>query len=119
VLLRSAGVTAGIGGNVAAFAGVHDNHYAQGGGGQFYRAVTRQNNQNVQDKGALGDWQSKYGKDVNSVQSMPTGIIRFEYNDSKSVKSVSLDGAYKDAGGKSFQGQVNLEPYSSKILIKQ
>jgi parallel beta-helix repeat protein len=119
VLLMSAGVTSGIGGNVAAFAGVHDNHYAQGGGGQFYRAVTRQNNQNVQEKGGLGDWQSKYGKDVNSVQAAPTGIIRFEYNDSKSVKSVSLDGAYKDAGGKSFQGQVNLEPFSSRILIKQ
>jgi parallel beta-helix repeat protein len=119
VLLVSAGVGSGVGGNVAAFAGIHDNRYAQSSGGQFYRAVMRQNNQNVQDKGALGDWQSKYGKDANSVQAMPSGVIRFEYNDSKSVKSVSLDGTYKDPGGKIFQGQVSLDPYSSEILIKQ
>jgi parallel beta-helix repeat protein len=119
VLLISAGVTSGVGGNVAAFAGVHDNHYATGSGGTFYRLVTRQNNQNLQDKGGLGDWQSKYGKDANSVQATPSGGIRFEYNDSKSVKSVSLDGSYKDPSGKTFQGQVDLEPYSSEILIKQ
>ncbi|HEV3413535.1 MAG TPA: right-handed parallel beta-helix repeat-containing protein [Puia sp.] len=119
VLLVSAGVTSGVGGDVASFAGVHDNHYAQAGGGIFYRVVTRQNNQSVQEKGALGDWQSKYGKDQNSVQSTPSGGVRFEYNDSKSVKSVPLDGAYRDPGGKTFEGQLSLEPYSSKILIKQ
>ena len=62
VLLMSAGVTSGIGGNVAAFAGVHDNHYAQGGGGQFYRAVTRQNNQNVQEKGGWGTGSRSMGR---------------------------------------------------------
>ncbi|HET6252737.1 MAG TPA: right-handed parallel beta-helix repeat-containing protein [Puia sp.] len=119
VMLVSSGVTSGVGGNVAAFAGVHDNHYAQTGGGPFYKAVMRQNNQNVQDKGALGDWQSKYGKDANSVKSAPSGGVRFEFNDSKAVKSVTLDGTYKDPGGKTFQGQLKLEPYTSKVLIRQ
>jgi parallel beta-helix repeat protein len=120
VLLMSSGVTSGVGGNVAEFAGVHDNHYStMGPGGTFYKVVTRQNNQNLQDKGALGDWQSKYGKDANSVQSTQAGGIRFEYNDSKAVKSISLDGTYKDPGGKTFQGQMHLDPYTSEILIKQ
>lgn len=119
VLLMSSGVTSGVGGNVASFAGIHDNKYGQSGSSTFYRAVTRQNNQNVQDKGALQDWQSKYGKDANSVQSTSSGSIRFEYNDSKSIKSVSLDGTYKDLTGKTFQGKVDLPPYSSKILVKQ
>jgi hypothetical protein len=33
------------------------------------------------------------------------------------AKGVSLDRAYKDAGGKVYQGQVRLEPFSSVILI--
>jgi len=115
VLLLSSGVS----GDVGSFVGIHDNYYAQAGGGLFYRTVVRQNNQNVQDKGALGDWQSKYGKDANSVQSTPSGSVRFEYNDFKSVKSVSLDGTYKDPAGKTFQGQLSLQPYTSEILIKQ
>lgn len=119
VLLVSSGVSSGVGGSAAAFAGVHDNHYATGSGATFYKTVMRQNNQNVQDKGALSDWQTKYGKDANSVESSPTGSIRFEYNDSKSVKSVSLDGTYKDPKGKIFQGNLSLEPYKSEILIKQ
>ncbi len=120
VLELSSGVSSGVGANVAAFAGIHDNFYSTTGtGGTFYRVVTRQNNQNVQDKGALGDWQSKYGKDANSVQTVPAGGIRFEYNASKSAKSVSLDGTYKNPAGKTFQGQLKLEPYKSEVLIRQ
>lgn len=115
VLLLSSGVS----GEVGSFSAVHDNHYSMAGGGSFYKTVVRQNNQSVQDRGALGDWQSKYGKDANSVQSLPAGNVRFEYNGSKTAKSVSLDGTYKDPGGKTFQGQVKLDPYSSAVLIKQ
>jgi parallel beta-helix repeat protein len=115
VLLLSSGVS----GEVGSFSKVHNNHYSQAGGGSFYRTVVRQNNQNVQDRGALGDWQSKYGKDANSVQSTPVGGVRFEYNGSKMVKSVPLDGTYTDPGGKVFQGQLKLEPYRSEVLIRQ
>lgn len=118
VLLMSSGVTSGVGGNVAAFAGIHDNHYAQAGGGSFYKAVTRQNNQNVQDKGALGDWQSKYGKDATSVQSNASGL-RLEYNGTKTPKTVALDGTYRNPAGKSFEGQLTLQPYTSEILMRQ
>jgi len=112
-------LSSAVSGEVGSFVGIHDNHYVQADGGSFYKTVVRQNNQNVQDKGALGDWQSKYGKDANSVQSTPAGGIRFEYNDSKSVKSISLDGSYKDPGGKTFRQKVDLEPYTSAILMRQ
>lgn len=112
-------LSSAVSGEVASFAGIHDNNYVEAGGGAFYKTMVRQNNQNVNDKGALSDWQSKYGKDANSVQAMPSGGIRFEYNDSKTVKSVSLDGTYKDPGGKAFQGQLSLEPFTSEVLIRQ
>ena len=114
VLLLSSAVPA----DVTSFTRIHDNSYSAPTGGSFYKTVVHQNNQNVQDKGALGDWQSKYGKDANSVQST-SGGTRFEYNAGKTTKSISLDGMYKDAGGKTYQGQVTLEPYSSKILMRQ
>jgi parallel beta-helix repeat protein len=115
VLLLSSGVS----GEVGSFSKVHDNHYSQAVGGSFYRTVVRQNDRSIQDRGALGDWQSKYGKDANSVQATPAGGVRFEYNGSKAVKSVPLDGTYKDPGGKVFQGQLKLEPYHSEVLIRQ
>jgi parallel beta-helix repeat protein len=114
VLLLSSAVPA----DVSSFTRIHDNSYSAPSGGVFYKTVVHQNNQNVQDKGALGDWQSKYGKDVNSVQST-SGGTRFEYNAGKTAKSISLDAVYKDAGGKTYQGQVTLDPYSSKILVRQ
>jgi parallel beta-helix repeat protein len=112
-------LSSAVSGEVGSFVGIHDNDYVVAGGGSFYKTVVRQNNQNVNEKGALSDWQSKYGKDANSVQSTTSGDVRFEYNDLKSVKSVSLDGAYKDPAGKTFQGQLSLQPYTSEILIKQ
>jgi parallel beta-helix repeat protein len=113
LLVLSSAVSA----DVSPFADIHDNRYLRvGGDGAFFKTVVRQDNKNVQVKGGLNDWQSKYGKDVNSVQVAPGGI-RFEYNAGKMAKGVSLDRAYKDAGGKVYQGQVRLEPFSSVILI--
>jgi parallel beta-helix repeat protein len=113
LLVLSSAVSA----DVSPFADIHDNRYLRvGGDGAFFKTVVRQDNKNVQVKGGLNDWQSKYGKDVNSVQVSPGGI-RFEYNAGKMAKGVSLDRAYKDAGGKVYQGQVRLEPFSSVILI--
>ena len=116
VLLLSSGVE---GADASAFSKIHDNQYGHPPGGAFYKTVMKQNNQNVNEKGALGDWQSKYGKDANSVGNPASGGVRFEYNASKAAKSVPLDGTYKDPGGKTFQGQVKLEPYTSEVLIRQ
>ena len=113
------GLSSAVPTDVTGFANIHDNHYLRtGGGGPFFIVDVPQNNKNVQTRGQLSDWQAKYGKDANSDhQALPAGAVRFEYNTSKVNKVVTLDRAYKDAGGKVYQGQVELAPYTSVILI--
>ena len=71
----------------------------------------------MQDKGALGDFQARYGKEANSVVAPPAAAIRFEYNASKTAKVVPLDRAYTDPAGKTYQGSLRLAPYTSVILM--
>jgi len=114
VLLMSSGVS----GDLSSFANLHDNYYGQAAGsGPFFRTSRRQDNQSVQDKGALSDFQARYGKEVNSVVASPAAAIRFEYNASKNVKVVTLDRTYTDAAGKTYQGSLQLAPYTSVILM--
>ncbi len=111
-------MSSGVGGDVSTYAGLHDNHYLQvGGKGNFFFTSVRQDGKTTNVKGTLNDWQAKYGKDMNSVQSAPAGSVRFEYNAGKKVKVVNLDRVYQDPGGKTYQGQLRLEPYTSVILI--
>ena len=112
-------MSSAVSGDVSNFVALHDNHYAQLGGGAFFKTVVRQNNNNVQDKGALSDFQSRYGKESNSVEAPLAAKVRFEYNSSKKAKVVTLDRGYKDLGGKSYQGQLTLQPYTSEVLIPQ
>ena len=113
-------LSSAVSGEVKSFTGFHDNYYSLPVGvGSFYMTLVRQNNQNVYDRGALADWQSRYGKDANSVQAAPAGALRFEYNASKNVKTVSLDRVYRDPAGNSFQGQMKLRPYTAEVLIPQ
>jgi parallel beta-helix repeat protein len=112
-------MSSAVSGDVSNFVALHDNHYAQVGGATFFKTVVRQNNNNVQDKGALSDFQSRYGKESNSVVVPPAGSVRFEYNSSKKAKVVTLDRGYKNLGGKSYLGQLTLQPYTSEVLIPQ
>jgi hypothetical protein len=112
------GVSTAVPADVTSFASMHDNHYLRtGGGGTFFTLAIPQNNKNIQIKGQLSDWQAKYGKDVNSDQTLPGASVRFEYNTGKATKVVTLDRSYTDAGGKVYQGKLVLAPYSSVILI--
>jgi parallel beta-helix repeat protein len=114
VLLMSSGVS----GDLSYFANLHDNYYGQvAGSGPFFRTSRRQDNQSVQDKGALGDFQARYGKEANSVVAPPAAAIRFEYNASKTAKVVPLDRAYTDPAGKTYQGSLQLAPDTSVILM--
>lgn len=116
VLLLSSAVS----GDVSNFANLHDNYYAQpASGASFFKTVVRQNNNNVQEKGALSDFQTRYGKESNSVVVSHAAVIRLEYNASKNVKVVALDRVYKDPAGRTFQGQLSLQPYCSEVLIPQ
>jgi parallel beta-helix repeat protein len=114
VLLMSSGLP----GDLGSFANLHDNYYGQvAGSGPLFRTSRRQDNRSVQDKGALGDFQARYGKETNSVVAPPAAAIRFEYNASKNVKVVALDRTYADAAGKTYQGSLKLAPYTSVVLM--
>jgi hypothetical protein len=113
------GLSSAVPTDVTNFATMHDNHYLRTGkAGPFFIVDVPQNNKNVQTRGQLSDWQAKYGKDTNSdPQALPPPAVRFEYNSGKVNKVVRLDQSYKDPGGKVYQGQVVLAPYTSVILI--
>lgn len=44
--------------------------------------------------------------------------LRFEYNASKNPKSVPLDANYIGVDGASYNGSITLQPYTSKVLIR-
>jgi parallel beta-helix repeat protein len=113
-LLMSSAVSA----DLSSYANLHDNYYGQvAGSGPFFQTSRRQDNRSVQDKGALTDFQARYGKEANSVVAPPATSIRFEYNASKGVKTVTLNRTYTDPAGKTYQGSLRLAPYTSAILM--
>ena len=57
-------------------------------------------------------------QEANVNLTNPDDYIRFEYNSTKSPKTVSLDKRYVDLNNKSYSGAVTLQPYSSVILLK-
>lgn len=70
----------------------------------------------------LAQWKTYSGKDLNSKKSpksiTTTNDLRFEYNDTASSKTISLDANYIDVTGASYNGSIILAPYSSAVLIK-
>lgn len=70
----------------------------------------------------LAEWQRMSGKDQNSTMVVNTTNdiknIRFEYNATKSVKTVSLGGIYVDAKGKTYRGSIVLQPFTSAVLVR-
>ncbi len=74
------------------------------------------------DIGDLPMWKSISGKDGNSKGTPVTvtdpNKVRFEYNASKSSKTVSLGANYLDAKGANYAGSITLAPYTSAVLIQ-
>ncbi len=56
--------------------------------------------------------------EANVAETNPDDSIRFEYNPTQLVKTVNLGGKYTDVKGTVYTNSINLEPYSSAILIK-
>lgn len=71
---------------------------------------------------SLSEWQSFSGQDKNSksVTNTITDVnkIKFEYNPTKSNKTISLGGVYVDSKGTTYNGSIVLKPFSSAVLIK-
>jgi parallel beta-helix repeat protein len=48
-----------------------------------------------------------------------TGFVKFYINPSKSIKTVELPGTYRDLDNQVYVGTVQLEPYSSIVLVAE
>tara|TARA_R110001592_G_scaffold105579_3_gene296905 strand:+ start:180648 stop:185162 length:4515 start_codon:yes stop_codon:yes gene_type:complete len=57
-------------------------------------------------------------KEADVKVTNPNDVFLFEYNASKSSKSLTLDGTFKDTKGKSISGNIQIAPYSSVLLLK-
>ncbi len=68
------------------------------------------------------DWQTYSGYDAHSHKAPITiknvSDLRFEYNATSFSKTVSLSGEYIDVTGKSYQGTIEIAPFSSAVLIR-
>ncbi|MHA4809785.1 right-handed parallel beta-helix repeat-containing protein [Flavitalea flava] len=116
-------LSSAVSGEVSSYAEFEDNNYAQlssGGGGNFFRVVTRPAGGNqTQSRGSLDQWKSGFGKDKNSRVSTPVGPALFEFNKDKTVRTLNLNGTYADLSGKTYKGEIKLAPFSSVLLFKK
>lgn len=68
-------------------------------------------------------WKTYTGQDTHSqvvtYYSKPAGDVRFEFNETNSVKNVTLPYKYLDAKGVAYNsGTIALQPYTSAVLLK-
>ena len=71
---------------------------------------------------SLNDWKSFINKDANSKYPDNTPAtdndLRFEYNATNNSKTVSLGASYVGVDNTIYNGSITLDPYTSKILIR-
>lgn len=75
---------------------------------------------------SLSQWQTTYHYDLNSKKSpityslttSPDSVVRFEYNDTDSAKTVEITTGYIDVTGKKYTSNFTLAPYASVVLLK-
>ncbi|OQY93813.1 MAG: hypothetical protein B6D37_10140 [Sphingobacteriales bacterium UTBCD1] len=97
--------------------GVADNNY-------YARPINEPTSLNIPGtNNTLSGWQDFSGQDINSKIS-PKSIsdvndLRFEFNATSSPKTVNLGATYIDVTGKTYNGSVTLQPYTSVVLIYQ
>ncbi|HYQ57716.1 MAG TPA: right-handed parallel beta-helix repeat-containing protein [Draconibacterium sp.] len=100
------------------FGSSNSNKYVsiQGNAPSFY-TVTYNGKWN-NDYYNLAEWKSKFGRDAGSQAfESPQNEYVFEYNNTKSSKSISLRHAMIDLSGKKYSGSITLAPYSSIVLL--
>ena len=112
-----------VSGDVTPYADFDGNKYVQrpAGRGSLFKVVTRpQGGSQTQSKGNLDQWKAGFGKDKTSTPVVvPTGPALFEYNRTKTTRTVVLNGTYTDLSGKTFQGKVDLAPFTSVLLYRK
>jgi hypothetical protein len=109
----------GGGNQVSNFGTIDSNYYVKVNSSST--AIKSQQN-NINGNMSLSGWQSATGKDASSKECVKTitdlNDVRFEYNNTTQIKTISLDANYIDVKGNPFNGSITLQPYSSCVLIK-
>jgi hypothetical protein len=71
---------------------------------------------------ALGEWQSYSGKDPHSHKSAQAlnsiNDFQFEYNATKTAKTIPLTQPMIDVKGTRYAGSITLQPFTSLVLMK-
>jgi hypothetical protein len=93
--------TSGAGSNVSLFATISGNYYATP-----LDASTATMKTKVK------------AYDVNAKFKDYTTTLRYEFNPTKTAKTIALDATYTDAKSVNYSGNITLQPYSSAILIR-
>jgi parallel beta-helix repeat protein len=115
-------LSSAVSGDVTPYADFDGNKYMQPSSkGTFFKVVTRPAGGNAtQAKGNLDQWRSGFGKDQNSSPVMASpGQTIFECNKTRIPRTITLNGSYTDLSGQTYQGKVDLPPYSSILLYKK
>lgn len=114
-------LSSAVSGDVTPYADFDGNKYVQPptARGTFFKVVTKPGGGNaIQSKGNLDQWKASFGKDQSSV-AVPPGQPLFEYNKTKATKTITLNGTCTDLSGHTYQGTLELPPYSSVLLFKK
>nr|WP_319509289.1 right-handed parallel beta-helix repeat-containing protein [uncultured Draconibacterium sp.] len=66
----------------------------------------------------LNEWKATFNRDINSQQfETPANEYVFEYNNTKSSKTIALRRGMVDLNGKKYSGSITISPYSSVVLL--
>jgi Secretion system C-terminal sorting domain/PKD domain len=57
-------------------------------------------------------------REVSAAITNPDDSLRFVYNETMQTKSIALDGVYKDVKNVHYASSINLQPFSSAVLLK-
>ncbi|MEO6327583.1 MAG: right-handed parallel beta-helix repeat-containing protein [Ginsengibacter sp.] len=92
-----------------------------------YNKQTNIAENNINQNSDLEVWNAKYNKDeplgritnANAKKFSTSNSIRFEYNPTKMIKTIMLNGNYVDLENNKYPNSIVLQPYTSAILIKE
>ena len=109
----------GAGNQVSNFGTIDSNYYVKVNSSS---TAIKSQQTNINGNMSLSGWQSATGKDASSKECVKTitdlSDVRFEYNNTSQIRTISLDANYVDVKGNPFNGSITLQPYSSCVLIK-
>lgn len=67
----------------------------------------------------ISTWKTFSNQELNSTQTVTNlSEVQFEYNATKSAKTIALSSSMVDAKGVKYSGSITLQPYTSVLLMK-